>query len=87
MQRIESTQNKRFKTIRSLNTKKYRAELSLFDLHLRSIALGGYTTLEALTEHCASGGVIADDEHDLVVLALNERFLELRSSERLPTMR
>lgn len=30
MQRIESTQNKRFKTIRSLNTKKYRAELSLF---------------------------------------------------------
>ncbi len=30
MQRIESTQNKRFKTIRSLNTKKYRSELSLF---------------------------------------------------------
>jgi TrmH family RNA methyltransferase len=30
MQRIESTQNQRFKTIRSLNTKKYRSELGLF---------------------------------------------------------
>ncbi|MEZ5264241.1 MAG: hypothetical protein R2755_21255 [Acidimicrobiales bacterium] len=69
---------------RALTPARLRAELSVFELHLRFIALGGYTTLDALSQHCSAGVALAGRKHDLIVLALNERFLELRSSERLP---
>jgi hypothetical protein len=53
-------------------------------LYLRYVALGGLMSSAQLAGHCASGGILSPSEHDLAVLALNERFLELDERERLP---
>lgn len=61
-----------------------RAGLSAQELYLRYVALGGSAPSAALAAHCATGAPLDDAEHDLAVLALNERFLELDDRERLP---
>jgi hypothetical protein len=69
---------------RSLGLARQRVHLSVPDLHLRYIALGGRATGRQLTDHLATGAELARIERELVVLSLNERFMELGMSERLP---
>lgn len=61
-----------------------RSGLSFLALHGRYLALGGCATAAALADHFSRGRDLARGEHDLAVLALNERFIELNDSERLP---
>lgn len=63
---------------------RHRARLSVHELYLRYVALGGSESAESLARHLSQGSPLDDREHDLAVLALNERFLELDVSERLP---
>ena len=63
---------------------RQRAELSMAELFFRYVALGGSASSALLSSHFSTGVVLAPGEHDLAVLALNERFLELSALERLP---
>jgi len=67
----------------ALTPARHRAGLSMADLYFRYVALGGTASAALLSRHFASG-VLAPDQHDLAVLALNERFLEIDDRERLP---
>lgn len=62
----------------------HRADLSLVTLHLRYVALGGVATLAEMSDHMSSGAPLPGAEHDVVVHAINERFLERDDPERLP---
>jgi hypothetical protein len=62
----------------------HRAELSMGALYLRYVALGGSATSASLADHFVDGRPLATGEHDLAVLAINERFLELRIDDPLP---
>lgn len=68
----------------ALTPARQRAHLSLPQLYLRYIALGGLAPARDFAAHCSRGVPLRDGEHDLAVLALNERFLELGAAERLP---
>lgn len=61
-----------------------RAELPMTALHLRYVALGGIASLRQLSAHLATGAPLPGAEHDVVVHAINERFLDLHDAERLP---
>ncbi len=61
-----------------------RSGLSMADLYVRYVGLGGSDTRRALTDHLRSGGPMSIAEHDLAVLALNERFIEMNIADRLP---
>jgi hypothetical protein len=61
-----------------------RADLSLAALFIRYVALGGLASASQVNDHVQAGGPLAAREHDLTAQAINERFLELRSAERLP---
>jgi hypothetical protein len=63
---------------------RHRARLSMRELYFRYVALGGSAPYGRLSGHFSTGVDLAADEHDIAVLALNERFLELGASERLP---
>jgi len=71
-------------TWRALTAARRRAGLSMPALYLRYVALGGCATQRDLTAYLTFGTDIADGEHDFAVLAINERFMELGASERLP---
>jgi hypothetical protein len=62
---------------------RQRAGLTMPGLYLRYLALGGSATARLLARHFSSGEAITATEHNLAVLALNERFLELNEDERL----
>ena len=64
-----------------------RAGLTLGEFYFRYVALGGSASPAALADHVSARGDLSRTEHDLAVLVLNERFLEIDSSERLPYMR
>ena len=53
-------------------------------LYIRYVGLGGVASSAQLRAHMASGGPLSMMEHDVAVHAINERFLELHDSERLP---
>jgi hypothetical protein len=53
-------------------------------LFIRYIALGGLASATQLYDHIEWGGPLTNREQDLAAQAINERFLELQSSERLP---
>ena len=53
-------------------------------LFVRYVGLGGGATSRQLDAYFAHGSAMAEGEHDMAVHALNERFLELGRSERLP---
>ncbi len=72
---------------RALAPARHRARLSLHDLYLRYVGLGGSESADSLARHLSDGTTLDEREHDLAVLALNERFLELNASERLPYAR
>ena len=64
-----------------------RTELSMASLFARYIGLGGVSTAALLADHVGGGGSLSQCEHDLAVLAINERFLEMNLSDRLPYLR
>lgn len=68
----------------ALGPARHRARLSMAHLYIRYVALGGSASPASVAAHVGDGPSVAGAEHDLVVLALNERFLELDSAERLP---
>ena len=59
---------------RALKPARLRARLSAGELYFRYVALGGSAPSVLLSRHCATGANLALAEHDLVVLALNERW-------------
>ena len=61
------------------------ADLSHYDLWLRYIALGGMN-FEFELEALLAGALAEDSEHDydVIVRALNERFVELGECYRVP---
>ena len=61
-----------------------RAGLSMAELYIRYVALGGSASSIRFAHHVGGGSALDVDEHDLAVLALNERFLEMEQLERLP---
>jgi hypothetical protein len=69
---------------RALTPARLRAELSMAALYLRYLALGGLASPAQLAAHFASGAPLPALEHDVAVLALNERFLERHDPQRLP---
>ena len=71
----------------ALGAARDRSGLSAAEMYLRYVALGGSAPAMQFAEHCATGGALTAREHDIVVLALNERFLEMNLSERLPYSR
>jgi hypothetical protein len=66
-----------------LTPARERAGLSMGELYMRYVALGGSASLAVLRGHCTAGAELSVAEGDLAVLALNERFLELDVAERL----
>lgn len=69
---------------KALAPARQRAGLSMMALYFRYVALGGTASPKLLQHHFTDGAALADLEHDLAVLAINERFLELDAPERLP---
>jgi hypothetical protein len=69
---------------RALGPARRRAGLSGAALYLRYVGLGGLATRAELAAHIASGAPLSRLEHDVAVLALNERFLERHDPQRLP---
>lgn len=68
---------------RRLHPARQRAGLSMTQLYLRYVALGGSAPVAELASHFAAGTELTSNEHNFAVLALNERFLELDDPERL----
>jgi hypothetical protein len=68
----------------ALGPARLRADLSMAALYIRYVGLGGVASALQLSDHVASGGPLSMTEHDVVVQAINERFLELQNPERLP---
>lgn len=69
---------------RALAPARRRADLSVIGLYVRYVALGGGATSAELEAHMDRGAPLTPTEHDIAVHAINERFLELGDSERLP---
>jgi hypothetical protein len=67
-----------------LDDARRRAHLSITELHLRYLALGGSSTRGDVGAHVAAAATLSDLQHDVLVHALNERFMELAAPERLP---
>jgi hypothetical protein len=65
------------------------AGLTLPELWLRYFGLGGMNTESELGDHLDEipGRAFDDDQHDVVVQALNERFMELNLDHLLPYRR
>jgi hypothetical protein len=65
------------------------ARLSLPELWLRYFGLGGMNTESELGDHLDEipGRAFDDGQHDVVVQALNERFMELHLDHPIPYRR
>lgn len=60
-----------------------RAELTRGALFLRYIGLGGLGSARQVADHCAGGPFLPVAEHNVLVQAINERFLEVGTPERV----
>jgi hypothetical protein len=58
--------------------------LSGRDLWLRYLALGGGESPGKVMTHIAVGGILDDFQHDILVHALNERFMEMGLDHPVP---
>lgn len=67
-----------------LTEARQRAGLTRGGLFLRYIGLGGLGSADQVADHCAGGPFLPIGEHNVLVQALNERFLEVGNTERLP---
>ena len=57
--------------------------LTVFDLWLAYFALGGVRTAIELRSYLSFGGASSDADHDAIVHALNEAYLERGAGEAL----
>ena len=76
----------------TLRTAMGQAELGLQELWLRYLALGGTATAEEVEAHVdgrRGGGFDGDGhlQHDTLVQALNERFMEMDLNHPVPYLR
>ncbi len=60
-----------------------RAELARGALFLRYIGLGGSCSSSQVADHCSNGAALPVREHNVLVQAINERFLEVGNFERV----
>lgn len=60
-----------------------RAELTRGALFLRYIGLGGLGSARQVADHCSGGPFLSVTEHNVLVQAVNERFLEAGNVERV----
>ncbi len=67
-----------------LASARSRAQLSMEALYVRYIGLGGLAFSVEVADHCRGRSSLPVPEHNKVVQAINERFLELGNSERVP---
>lgn len=61
-----------------------RAQISRSSLFLRYIGLGGIGSSREVADHCAGGPFLPVLEHNMLVQAVNERFLEVEDQHRVP---
>jgi hypothetical protein len=64
-----------------------QAELTLADLWLRYIGLGGTASMFDVHAHIGGMSVLDTLQHDTLVQALNERFLERNMDHPVPYVR
>lgn len=69
-----------------LSLARLRAGLSLTALYLRYIGLGGLASPVEVAAHCDTGNRLPRIEHNVLVQAINERFLEMGRTERMSFM-
>ncbi len=67
-----------------LEAARQRASLSMQDLWLAYIGLGGSASLAQLNDFVAGGAAADSHDHDLVAQALNERFIDLGQGMPVP---
>jgi hypothetical protein len=60
-----------------LEAAREQAGLSAWQLWLRYFALGGSALASDVARHLRTGDVLSDHEHEVLVHALNERFVEM----------
>lgn len=68
----------------SLDRARQEAGLTHSQLWMRYFALGGMTPALELEAMCHGAMVVADNDHDRIVHALNERFTELGRNHPVP---
>lgn len=61
-----------------------RAKMTMSSLFLRYIGLGGNGSSLEVADHCAGGPFLPVSEHNMLVQAVNERFLEVEDLHREP---
>ncbi len=67
-----------------LDTYRQEARLSHGELWLRYFELGGMSTRRDVKAMLCGAVVPSDDDHDVIALALNERFAELGRDHPVP---
>lgn len=60
-----------------------RAEMTTGLLFLRYIGLGGVGSSREVVDHCSGGPYLSANQHNVLVQAVNERFLEVGANERV----
>jgi hypothetical protein len=70
--------------VAALESARERLGLSLRDLWLRCLGLGGLLTPVELTATLAGQRIITSHEYDVVAQALNERFMDDGSDHPVP---
>jgi hypothetical protein len=64
-----------------------QSELPLFGLWLRYVGLGGTAPIGDMHAHIRGTGSLDTVQHDMLVQALNERFMERELNHPLPYVR
>lgn len=67
----------------ALEQARIRAELTVGALFLRYIGLGGVGSARQVVDHCSGDPVLPVSQHNVLVQAVNERFLEVGAPERM----
>jgi hypothetical protein len=73
--------------VEDLDLARRRLGLSHLDLWLRYIGLGGSRDADGVRRHLTSRDALSDIEHDHLVLALNEAFVDGGQGPVLPYRR
>jgi hypothetical protein len=71
----------------SLQTAFEQSDLPLFGLWLRYVGLGGTAPVGDLQAHISGIAVLDTVQHDMLVQALNERFMERELNHPVPYVR
>jgi hypothetical protein len=63
--------------IEALDAARHHLELTIHDLWVRCIGVGGHHNAHTLRSYLAGGIALSDFDHDNIVLALNEALHDL----------